>query len=84
MIENARKNRTLQNKSENYDIIFINKELFKEIESVFGQKRRHCIVWHKYNDKGKSFSFVKEISKISDGKKASKAVRVDNRKSKKE
>ena len=64
MVENARKNRALENKRDEDELVYINKELLKEIESVLSQKRKYCEVHDEYSYKRKSHSFTQEISKI--------------------
>ena len=54
MIENIRKNRELENKREDDELLYINKELLKEIEFVPSQKRKYCEVYNDYSCKKKS------------------------------
>ena len=39
MVENSRKNRALENQNEGDELVYVDKEIWKEIQSVFSQKR---------------------------------------------
>ena len=66
---NARKNRTLQEKVDDKELVFVNKEMMKEIESVMAQKCKFELYFISIVTKGKAKFLLKWSAKLGTSRK---------------